>query len=175
MSSDLTTSDPDFTWTTSDSRDEVEKRVLESGVVRAVAQGVEYPEYIDVEEPSCSGRPLGILAGDNPGSVLTNDDMDAIRTLYGIPDLIVLHAAKEYKRVDWDIPKWTCFYEYNFCQGFRFPIPSLARRLLVYYDVAHGQLMPNSWRILISLSVLHEKYNLSFGLASLLHNCYLKE
>ncbi|KAK3218046.1 hypothetical protein Dsin_012016 [Dipteronia sinensis] len=48
-------------------------------------------------------------------------------------------------------------------------------RLLEYYDIAPGQLMPNSWRILISLSVLSEKYNLPFGIGSLLHNHYLKK
>ncbi|KAK3198165.1 hypothetical protein Dsin_021580 [Dipteronia sinensis] len=135
----------------------------------------ESPKYIDVNEPSCSGRSLGILAGDNPGSVHTEADMDSIRTLYGIPDSVILRASKEHERADWDIPGWTCFYEYNFRQGFRFHVPSLARRLLVYYDIAPGQLMPNSWRILISLFVLREKYNLPFGICSLLHNYYLKE
>ncbi|KAK3225606.1 hypothetical protein Dsin_005468 [Dipteronia sinensis] len=149
--------------------------MLESGTVRTIVQRNESPEYIDVDEQLCSGRPLGILAGDNPGSVLTEADMDSIRTLYGIPDSVVLRAPKEHERVDWDIPSWTCFYEYNLRQGFRFPVPSLARRLLVYYDIAPGQLMPNSWRILISLSILREKYNLPFGIGSLLHNYYLKE
>ncbi|KAK3230762.1 hypothetical protein Dsin_002643 [Dipteronia sinensis] len=100
--------------------------------------------------------------------------MDNLRMIYGIPDHVVLRAAKEHERADWDVPGWTCFYEYNFCQGFRFPVPSLARRLLVYYDIASGQLMPNSWRILISLTVLREKYKLKFGLCSLLHSYYLK-
>ncbi|KAK3197867.1 hypothetical protein Dsin_021282 [Dipteronia sinensis] len=101
--------------------------------------------------------------------------MDNVRTIYGIPDNVVLRAAKEHEQADWDIPGWTCFYEYNFCQGLRFSFPSLARRLLVYYDIAPDQLMPNSWRILISLTVLREKYSLQFGLGLLLYNYYLKE
>ncbi|KAK3189014.1 hypothetical protein Dsin_028575 [Dipteronia sinensis] len=112
--------------------------------------------------------PLGILAGDNPGNVLT-DEMDNIRTINEIPDNIILCAAKEHERANWDIPGCTCFYEYHFHKGFR------AQRLLVYYDIAYGQLMPNSWRILISLIVLHEKFNLQFGLGSLLHSYYLKQ
>ncbi|KAK3221592.1 hypothetical protein Dsin_008617 [Dipteronia sinensis] len=201
MSNDSTTSEPSFTWTNSGSRDEVgggtkadsldvdrqitiarpteividSSSMLESGAVHTIVQRNESPEYIDVDEPSCFGRPLGILAGDNPGSVLTEADMESIRTLYGIPDSVVLRALKEHKRADWDIPGWTCFYEYNLRLGFRFPVPSLARHLLVYYDIAPGQLMPNSWRILISLSVLREKYNLPFEIDSLLHNYYLKE
>ncbi|KAK3230425.1 hypothetical protein Dsin_002306 [Dipteronia sinensis] len=138
--------------------------MLEFGVVRTIVQGNESPEYIDVDGPSYSGRPLGILAGDSPGSVLTKADIDSIRTLYGTPDSVVLRAPKEHERADWDIPSWTCFYEYNFRQVFKFPIPSLARHLLVYYDIAPGQLMPNSWRNLISLFVLREKYNLPFGI-----------
>ena len=35
--------------------------------------------------------------------------------------------------------------------------------------------MPNTWRILLSLGVLSERYNLPFGMGSLLHNYYLKE
>ncbi|KAK3225074.1 hypothetical protein Dsin_004936 [Dipteronia sinensis] len=201
MSNELTTSELNITRTTSDLGDQVEEGVeadlldverqitineplgveidefgmVERGAVLVVAQRAEFPEFIDVEEPSCSGRPLGILAGDNPRSVLTDDDMDNIRTIYGIPDDVVLRAAKEHERADWDIPGWTCFYEYNFSQRFRFSVPSLARRFLVYYDIAPGQLMPNSWRILISLVVLREKYNLKFGIGSLLHSYYLKQ
>ncbi|KAK3218045.1 hypothetical protein Dsin_012015 [Dipteronia sinensis] len=136
MSNESSTSEPSFSQTTSASKDEV------GGGFEA--DSAESPEYIDVEEPSGSGRPLDILAGDNPGSVLTEDYMDSIRMLYRIQENVVLRAPKEHERVDWDIPGWTCFYEYNFCQGFRFPIPSLARRLLEYYDIAPGQLMPNS-------------------------------
>ncbi|KAK3192933.1 hypothetical protein Dsin_024243 [Dipteronia sinensis] len=201
MSNELTTLELNITCITSDSGDQVEEgveaylldverqitvarptevlidksRVLEIRVVCVVAQRVEHLEYIDVEELSCSGRPLGILAGENPGSVLSGDDMDNSRTIYGIPNHVVLRATKEHERADWDIPGWICFYKYNLRQGFRFPVPSLARRLLVYYDIAPDQLMPNSWRILISLTVLREKYSLQFEMGSLIHNNYLKE
>ncbi|KAK3225309.1 hypothetical protein Dsin_005171 [Dipteronia sinensis] len=201
MSNDSTTSEPSFTWTNNGSRDEVgggieadsldfdrqitiarpteividKSSMLESGAVRTIVQRDESLEYINVNEPSCSGKPLGILAGNNPGSVLTEAYIDSIRTMYVIPDNVVLRAPKEHEQADLDIPGWTCFYEYNFRQGFGFPVPSLGRRLLVYYDIVPGQLMPNSWRILMSLSVLREKYNLPFEIGSLLHNYYLKE
>ncbi|KAK3212859.1 hypothetical protein Dsin_017565 [Dipteronia sinensis] len=200
MSNDSLTSEPSFTWTNLGSKDDVggievdsldvgrqitvakpteividSSRILESGVVCAIVQRDKSLEYIDVDDPSCSGRPLGILVGNNPGSVLTEADMDGIRTLYGIPESVILRAPNKHERADWDIPGWTCFYENNPRQGFRFHVPSLARRLLVYYDIAPGQLMSNSWRILISLSVLREKYNLPFGIGSLLLNYYLKE
>ncbi|KAK3184904.1 hypothetical protein Dsin_032190 [Dipteronia sinensis] len=131
MSNKSSTSEPSFSWTTSDSKDEVgggveadsldvdrqktiarlteividKSNMLESGAVRTIVQRAESLEYIDVEEPSCSCRSLGILAGDDPGSVLTEDDMDIIRTLYGILDNVVLCAPKEHERADWDIPE----------------------------------------------------------------------
>ena len=47
--------------------------------------------------------------------------------------------------------------------------------MLLYYDIAPGQLMPNNWRILLSITVLRERYGINFGLGCLLHNYYLKE
>ena len=49
--------------------------------------------------------------------------------------------------------------------------------MLLYYDIAHVQLMPNTWRILLSLSlgILSERHDVRFGLGCLLHNYYLKE
>ena len=47
--------------------------------------------------------------------------------------------------------------------------------MLVYYDLAPGQLMPNTWRILLGLGILCERNNIQFGLGCLLHNYYLKE
>ncbi|KAK3222156.1 hypothetical protein Dsin_009181 [Dipteronia sinensis] len=93
----------------------------------------------------------------------------------GIPKSVKLCAVKKHERADWSIPGWTCFYEYNFRQRFWFPVSTLAQRLLMYYDISPGQLMPNSWRILISLTVLREKHGLNFELCSLLRSYYLKQ
>ena len=150
MSSDNTVSNPRYTWTPSDSEVEgevdntakdVDRQVslidqltvvninnvgiLEQGVVRSVAEWVEFLEHLDVSKPSTSGRPLGILS-DNPASMLTDDEMSRLRTIYGIPASIELRASKGHKWADWDIPGWTCFYEYTLRLGFRFLIPSLA-------------------------------------------------
>ncbi|KAK0607473.1 hypothetical protein LWI29_015596 [Acer saccharum] len=196
MSSDHTTSDLGISWSNDDdggvdsmTRD-VDRRVtvenpstslsidarglLEQGAVYAIASAVEFPEYIDVDEPSTSGRSLGILK-DSPSSVISEDMLPGIRAMYGIPNDVELRAPKEYERADWDIPGWTCLYEYTFRLGFRFPIPQLVRRMLVYYDLAPGQLMPNTWRILLGLGILCERNNIQFGLGCLLHNYYLKE
>ncbi|KAK1568140.1 hypothetical protein Q3G72_021088 [Acer saccharum] len=109
--------------------------MLEQGAVYAIASAVEQPEYVDIDEPSTSGRALGILK-DSPTSLITEDMLPGIRAMYGIPSDVELRASKEYERADWDIPRWTCLYEYTFRLGFRFPIPQLVRRMLVYYELA---------------------------------------
>ena len=46
------------------------------------------------------------------------------------------------------------FYEAAFSCGFRFPIHPFIMRLLYHLNLAPGQLMPNSWRIVISCMVI---------------------
>ena len=155
MSSDHTVSDVHYSSTSSDESDGVvdnrprdvdqlvtvedptkvvminRKGMLEQSAVRAMALVVEFPDYIDVEEASTSGRPLGILKNDsNPTSLVTEENLRNLRMIYGIPDDVELRAPKEHERVDWDIPGWTCFYEYTLRLGFRFSVPCLVRHML---------------------------------------------
>ena len=197
MSSDHTTSDLNINWTPSDDDGGVDSRLhnvdrrvtiedpstpvsinargmLEQGAVYAIASAVEHPEYMEVLEASTFGCPLGIL-NDSPTSLVTEDMLPGIRTMYGIPDDVELRVPREHERADWDVLGWTCLYEYTFCLSFRFPIPQLVRRMLLYYDLTPSQLMPNTWRILLGLGVLCERHSIQFGLGCLFHNYYLKE
>ena len=47
-----------------------------------------------------------------------------------------------------------CFCEATFLCGLRFPIYPFIMELLHYLNIAPGQLMPNSWRIIISCMVI---------------------
>lgn len=47
-----------------------------------------------------------------------------------------------------------CFYEASFLCGIRFPIHPFIMELLHYLNIAPGQLMLNSWRIVISCMVV---------------------
>ena len=47
-----------------------------------------------------------------------------------------------------------CFYEAAFSCGLRFPVHPFIMKLLHYLNLAPGQLMPNSWRIVISCMVI---------------------
>ena len=119
------------------------KGMLEQGIVRPMASVVKFPEYVGTSVASTSGRPMNILE-NSPASVITDDSLSMLRTIYGIPDDVELRAPREDERADWAVSGWTCFYEYTLRLGFRFPIPELVRRMLMYYDLAPGQLMPNT-------------------------------
>ena len=43
-----------------------------------------------------------------------------------------------------------CFYEAAFLCGLRFPVHPFIMELLNHFNIASRQLMPNSWRIVIS-------------------------
>ena len=47
-----------------------------------------------------------------------------------------------------------CFYEAAFSCSLRFPIHPFIMKLLHHLNLAPGQLMPNSWRIVISCMVI---------------------
>ena len=47
-----------------------------------------------------------------------------------------------------------CFYVAAFSCGIRFPVHPFIMELLHYLNLAPGQLMPNSWRIVISCMVI---------------------
>ena len=83
--------------------------LLAQGFVRVVRPVAEFPEYVEVNEPSTSGRPTGVLK-NNPVSIVTTDSLSTIKTIYGIPDTIELRAPMGGERADWVVPGWTCFY-----------------------------------------------------------------
>ena len=47
-------------------------------------------------------------------------------------------------------PGEVCFYEAAFLCGLRFPVHPFIMELLNHFNIAFGQLMPNSWRTVIS-------------------------
>ncbi|KAL5803265.1 hypothetical protein ACOSQ4_031570 [Xanthoceras sorbifolium] len=86
----------------------------------------------------------GILpAGLSLASRLTESDLLRIRFQYGIPESVELRLLRPTKHADSVNGDWTCFYELPFLQGFRFPILALSRRVLRFFDITIGQLMPN--------------------------------
>ena len=97
---------------------------------------------------------LGRLLPNNPASELIKLDLVKFRRRYGIPDSIWLRLPLSGERVDWRIPGWVPIDEVPFKMGFHFPLPPLVVGVLPWYEIARGQLMPNSWRIMLSLVAL---------------------
>ncbi|KAL5773798.1 hypothetical protein ACOSQ2_013722 [Xanthoceras sorbifolium] len=126
-------------------------RIIDDAIERASVREA------SADKASTSGAVAPVIGGGflpvglNPESVLIDSDLLLISFQYGIPESVKLRLLKPNKCMDSADDYWTCFYELLFRQGLRFPIPYLIRRLLALLDMAPGQLMPNGWRLLLSL------------------------
>ncbi|KAL5573130.1 hypothetical protein UlMin_022727 [Ulmus minor] len=80
-----------------------------------------------------------------------------------------------HERVDWVVPGWVAVYELMLKDGLRFPIPRLIRDVCDHYEIAPSQLMPNAWRVLMSLESLGSRHGVDCELGEVLFSYYLKE
>jgi len=73
-----------------------------------------------------------------------------LRNNYDIPPLVLLHfqnpVTREIRGGDLVI------YEKMLLAGLRFPLPDIARELVLFLGVSPSQLTPNAWRYLFALS-----------------------
>ena len=106
------------------------------------------------EDSLASTSTPGRLLPFNPASELIESDLVIFRRRYGLPDSSWLRLPLNGERVDWNIPSWVPMYEVPFRIGLRLPLPPLVNSVLSWYEIAIGHLMPNSWRILLSLEAL---------------------
>ena len=111
----------------------------------------------------------------NPRSKLTGDDLGKLRYLYKIPKFVEIRALEAHERVDWVVPDWVALYEIVFRDGMRLSIPKLVRDVLDHYEITPGQLMPNAWRILMSLECLSMWHVVICEIDEVLYSYYLKE
>ncbi|KAK0574177.1 hypothetical protein LWI29_019377 [Acer saccharum] len=112
---------------------------------------------LDMEQPTTSKSEVGRFLTENPTLRLSYQDVKNLEFELGIPDLIKLQAAAPFEHADWFIWGWTCFYHLPFKIGLRLLIPPLTRQLLNFFEIAPSQLMPNGWRIFLSLEALIER------------------
>lgn len=125
--------------------------------------------------PVVMSRPGGGFLKENPSSAFKEFDMLKLRYMYQIPASVEIRAPLPHERVDWDVPGWWSFYEFAFEAGFRFPVPKLVRDCLSHFGVAPSQLMPNAWRILMSLECISMRTGIEYGLSELLYTYFLRE
>lgn len=76
---------------------------------------------------------------------------------------IVAVVPESPVEADWVREGWTCFYYYPFDLGLTFPFSRLVNDLLSSLNIAHGQLMPSTWRMLACLDAVEDKHRLGIN------------
>ena len=69
---------------------------------------------------------------------------------FQFPARVRVRQPSEEDRVCHFFPREICFYEAAFSYGLRFPVHPFIMELLDHFGIAPGQLMPNSWRIVVN-------------------------
>ena len=121
-----------------------------------------------------TSEPTNLLT-KNPASRMTDGRLMEIRCKYRFPRSMELRVPMPTERIDYNIPGWIGFYVQPFADGLRFPIPRLAWEVLDHYGIAPSQLMPNAWRVLLSIECLAFEQGVLFEVKDVVYSYYLKE
>ena len=78
------------------------------------------------------------------------DTMARFKDRFQSPEWVRVHRPSSKDQACHFFPGEVCFYEPAFTCGLRLPVHPLVMEFLCYFGIAPGQLMPNSWRILIN-------------------------
>ena len=81
---------------------------------------------------------------------LDADTVARFKDRFQFPARVRIHRPGPEDQACHFFPGEVCFYEAAFTSGLRLPIHPLVMELLGYFGIAPGQLMPNSWRIVIN-------------------------
>ena len=69
---------------------------------------------------------------------------------FQFPKRVRVRRPNDEDRACHFFPGEICFYEAAFSYGLRFPVHPFIMELLDHFGIAPGQLMPNSWRIVVN-------------------------
>ena len=107
---------------------------------------------VEVEEDTAVSIPREVRAFHALEEVCSLDDetLSRFRGRFQFPDRVRVHLPHRDERACHFSPEEVCFYEAVFLSGLRFPVHPFIMELLGHFDIASGQLMPNSWRIVVS-------------------------
>ena len=81
---------------------------------------------------------------------LDGETLSGFKGRFQFPDRVRVHLPCEEERACHFFPRKVCFYKAAFLCGLRFPIDPFIMELLGHFSIALGQLIPNSWRIVVS-------------------------
>ena len=105
-------------------------------------------------ESIVTSRPGGNFLKVNPSSHFQEFDMLKLRYMYQIPKAVEISAPLPPRARRLGHSRMGEFYEFVFEAGFKFPVPKLVREVVSHFKIAPSQLMPNAWRILMTLESL---------------------
>lgn len=88
---------------------------------------------------------------------MTEDDVRDLRIKFTILDEVELRVPNSSEIADNPCEQWFAVYEIFFDLDLRFPLPGLASAILAHYWIAVGQLMPNSWRVILRVAEVGSK------------------
>ena len=81
---------------------------------------------------------------------LDTKTLSKFRDRFQFPKKVRISLPRQEERAYHFLLKEVCFYEAAFQSGLRFPIHPFIMELLNHFNITPRQLMPNSWRILVS-------------------------
>ncbi|XP_075671758.1 uncharacterized protein LOC142641244 [Castanea sativa] len=81
---------------------------------------------------------------------LDSDAVNRFRDRFQFPERVRVRRPTDDDRACSFFPGEVCFYEAAFTCGLRLPVHPFVMELLAYLGIAPGQLMPNSWRIVVN-------------------------
>ena len=107
---------------------------------------------MEVEADIAVSVPQEVRAFHTLGEVCSLDDetLSRFRGKFQFSERVRVRLPQREKRACHFSPKEVCFYEAAFLCGLRFPVHPFIMELLGRFDIAPRQLMPNSWRIVVS-------------------------
>ena len=84
------------------------------------------------------------------GCGLDVDTLGRFKDRFQFLERVRVRLPNEEDRACHFFPKEVCFYESSFICGLRLPVHPFLVELLDHFGIAPGQLIPNSWRIVVS-------------------------
>ena len=107
---------------------------------------------------------------------LDDETVGRFKDRFQFPERVRVRRPTNEDRACHFFPGEICFYEAAFTCGLRLPIHPFIMELLGFFGIAPGQLMPNSWRIVVNYMEIWLATNEDMiKVSELVHLCCLKE
>lgn len=107
----------------------------------------------------------------NPDLIVSQEKLNKMKNKYGLPPNVEVKLPWIREKADSPNEDWVYFYTFIFKFSFKFPITKFVKEIIIYYNLAPTQLMPNAWRILLGIEVLAERLGIEFLMSEFI-NCY---